>query len=193
MSETAIQAIERKEKPKEVRSKGFVPGVIYGKSMDSISVKFDEKKLNKALQGRSQKAKISVQVGDEIKQCFVQEIQKDITIGKTIHIAMQVVEDDQVVKMKVPIIFNGTESLNEKRLILQPYVSEIELSGPSVDMPEYIAIDVADKPLGEKFTVGDLMVKPSITLFDDPEKIIAAIIGSRVHLPAEDTSDAVES
>lgn len=186
MSEIIIQAMDRTEKPKQARNNGFVPGVIYGKNMDSISVKFDERKLHKALRGRSQKAKISVQVGDETKQCFVQEIQKDITLEKTIHIAMQVVEDDQVVKIKVPVIFNGNEKLNEKRLILQPYISEIELSGPSIDMPEYLAVDVANKSLGEKFSVGDLMVKPSIKILDDPEKIIAAVIGAKVSLPIED-------
>ncbi|MEA5024314.1 General stress protein CTC [bioreactor metagenome] len=179
MSETAIQAVERKEKPKEVRSKGFVPGVIYGKGMDSISVKFDEKRLNKALQGRSQKAKISVQVAGETKQCFVGEIQKDITSGKTIHISMQVVEDDQVVKMKVPITFGGSEALSERKLIVLPYFSELELTGPSADIPEYVAVDVADKSLGDKITVTDFMVSPSVSVLDDPEKIIAAITGAR--------------
>lgn len=192
MNETAIQAIERNEKPKKARNNGFVPGVLYGKGMDSISVKFDEKKLQKVLQGRSQKAKISVRVGDETKQCFVQEIQRDPKLGRPIHIAMQVVHENQVVKMKVPIIFEGNEKLNEKRLIMQPYFSEIELSGPSVDIPECILVDVANKPLGEKITFGDITVKPSVEILEDPEKIIAAITASRVNLPVSDeASDSV--
>ncbi|AGA68472.1 LSU ribosomal protein L25P [Desulfitobacterium dichloroeliminans LMG P-21439] len=192
MTETAIQAIERKEKPKKARDNGFVPGVLYGKGMDSISVKFDEKKLQRVLQGRSQKAKIIVKVGDETRHCFIQEIQRDLTLNKLIHISMQVVREDQIVKMKVPLTFEGTEKLNEKRLILQPYFSEIELTGPSMDIPEHILVDVANISLGEKITVADLTVKPSVEILDDSEKIIAAITASRVNLPAsgEDSDSA---
>ena len=179
MSETAIQAMVRNENPKQARKTGFVPGVIYGKGMESISVKFDERNLLKALRGRSQKAKISVQVGDETKQCFVQEIQKDSVLGKTLHIAMQVVQKDQVVKMKVPIIYNGSEALNERRLIVLPYCTEIELIGPGVDIPDHVAVDVVDKTIGDKIVVGDFIVNPSLKILDDPEKVVAAITAAK--------------
>lgn len=179
MSETAIQALERNENPKQARKNGFVPGVIYGKGMESISVKFDEKTLQKTLRGRSQKAKISVQVGDKTKQCFVQEIQKDSVVGKILHIDMQVVKEDQVVKMKVPVVFNGSEALAERKLIILPYCNEIELMGPSVDIPEYVTVDVADKTIGDKVAVGDFIVNSSLKVMDDPEKVVAAITAAK--------------
>ncbi len=192
MSETAIQAIERTEKPKQVRKNGFIPGVIYGKDMDSITVKFDEKKLHKILQGRSEKARIPVIIGNETKQCFIEEIQRDPVQRNPIHISMHVVKKDQVIKMKVPIIYNGHEKLAEKRLIFQPYTTEFELTGPSVDIPENIVVDVAEMSLGDKVEVKDISVNPSLTVLEDPEKILAVVTASRTNLPTEDEDSSSE-
>jgi len=188
MSEPVIEALKRTEKPKQVRRNGFIPGVIYGKGMDSISVKFDEQKLHKALQGHSSKAKISVQLENEMKHCFIQEIQRDTVKGKTLHIALHEVKDDEIVKVKVPIFYSGLEELDVKRLILQPYLTEIELSGRSADIPEYIPIDVAHMPLGTKITVGDLQINPTLKILEEPEKMVAVVTAVK-HIPSEEAEE----
>ncbi|MGI1659085.1 MAG: hypothetical protein ACRKFN_08925 [Desulfitobacterium sp.] len=44
----AIQAIERNEKPKQARNNGFVPGVLYGKDMDSVNAPIGDEATDSA-------------------------------------------------------------------------------------------------------------------------------------------------
>lgn len=194
MSEATIQAIPRTEKPKKVRQEGFVPGVIYGKDMGSMSVKFDEKKLHKILQGRTESARVSVIVGDETKQCFIEEIQRDPVHRKPIHISMHVVKKDQVVRIKVPIFYSGHEKLANKRLILQPYATEFELSGPSVDIPEGITVDVSEMSLGDRVETKDISVKSTLTVLEEPDKIFAVVTAAKnAPTPDEEGEDGAST
>ncbi|MCR4436320.1 MAG: 50S ribosomal protein L25 [Clostridiales bacterium] len=175
MSDSFIRAIERNEKPGQVRKNGFVPGVIYGKGMSSRSVKFDEKTLKRLLRGHTKNAKICVKMGEEVKQCLMKEIQKDPITAKILHIEMQAVHENDVVKLKVPILFNGREKLAERQHILQVFVSEVEIAGQAANMPEFVSVDVENKKLGDKITVEDIFVEPSVKIVDDPKEIYAVV------------------
>jgi len=179
MSDYAIRAIERKEKPKVVRRNGFIPGVIYGKNYKSENVKFEEKKFLKLLSTHSQKAKIKVKINDEIKLCLIKEIQKDPVLEKIIHVAMRIVNEHDLVKQKVPIIFQGQEELAKNNLIVQVLIPEAEISGKAAEIPEAIYINIKDKKPGEKVTVADINVGPSLKVMDDPNKTYAIILTSK--------------
>jgi large subunit ribosomal protein L25 len=170
-----ICAIERDEKPNKVRKEGFIPGVVYGKGMGSKSVKLDPKELKRLLQEHARNAKVKVKIGNEVKECILKELQKDTLSGQILNVELQSIHSDDMIKLKVPVIFHGKDELAARQELLQEYAPEVEITGKANIMPEHVVVDVRERKAGEKITVKDIKVGDGIKLLNDENEIIAVI------------------
>ncbi|TDT52030.1 50S ribosomal protein L25 [Fonticella tunisiensis] len=175
MSDAVIRAIERTEKPNRARKDGFVPGVIYGKGISSKSVKFEAEKLKRLLRGCNKNGKIGVKIEEEIKQCVIKEIQKDPLTGNILHIELQIVNENDIVKLKVPVAFNGQDRLQERKELLQIFIPEVEVTGRAADIPGVISVNVENKKSGDKIYIKDISLGSKIKIENDPDEIIAVV------------------
>lgn len=179
MSEAVIYASERTEKVNKVRREGFVPGVINGKDIGSQSIKFEEKEVVKLLHEHASNPRISVKVGDKVRSCVVKEIQKESLKGKIIHIDLQAIHDEDVIRVKVPVVFTGREKLGLTHEILQENISELEVMGKAADIPQSITIDVGDKKFGETITVKDIELEKRIKVVGNENEVIAVVTAAK--------------
>lgn len=175
MSECTLCAIERNEKSQKVRREGFIPGVVYGKGMNSQSVKFENKQLKKFLDGHGKNARISLKIGDEVELCILKEVQKDYLSGQILNVEFQAIHSGDVIRSKVPVIFQGKEKLSGKQLLLMEYIAEVEITGKADIMPESVHIDVAESKLGDRFTAKDIQTAPGVKVLDNEDEVIAII------------------
>lgn len=189
MDNTVVSAIKRTEKPNKARRQGFIPGVIFGKGIESVSVKIDEKELSKVQHGHLRNARLSVKIGDEMRQCVVKEIQRDPVKGNVIHFNLQSIHDNDIIKLKVPLVFNGREKLAGRQLLLEDYISEIEISGKVSILPEVLAIEVGDFNAEEKILLKDIHVDEGIKVIGNEDEIIAVVSYSREAPAEEETSE----
>ncbi|HPT91265.1 MAG TPA: 50S ribosomal protein L25 [Acetivibrio sp.] len=175
MSEAVICALERTEKPNKVRKQGFVPGVMYGKDIKSTSIKLEQKKFMRFLHGHAKNTKVRVQLGNDVKHCIVKDVQKDFINGQILHVELQAIDSNDVIRLKVPVVFQGKEELSLRKQVLQVHMPEVEIMGKAADMPEFVCIDVEDRKLGDKITVKDIQVPKDIKILDDESEIVAVI------------------
>lgn len=185
MSEVVLCALERTEKAKKARRQGYIPGVVYGKDITSSSIKLDEGEFRKALQGRPTTSRIKLRLGDEIKTCIIKDVQKDPINGQILHVDFQTIRSDEVIRLKVPVIFEGKEKLALKQLLLQEFIGEVEIMGKAADLPEFISIDVGNGNLGEKITVSDLNIGENIKVMDEPDEVLAVISAAKLEETGE--------
>lgn len=200
MDEILLKAIERAESPKIVRKNGFVPGNVYGKSLKTnLSVKFNAEALGKVLK-RSTSEKIEFEVGGEPKKGIIKEVQKDILSGKILHIDIQMINDTDIVKVKIPVIFEGKDKVEANGLLVEVYVPELEIMGESDLLPENVKVSVSDKQHGDRIQVRDLKLDSRVRILNDPDSTVAAVIIPKVEhaeepapeeaAPAETTGEA---
>jgi len=175
MVETILKAMERSEKTNKVRSEGFIPGVLNGPDTASTSVKFEAAALNKIIAKHGANAKIWVELGDEKKFGFIKDVQKHPVEGKVIHIAIQLVSQDQEIKMQLPITFHGQAEVENKLLKFQVYKSEVEVVGKATLMPDAVSVDVSEKECGDNITAADLQLPAEIKILDSEDEIYAVI------------------
>lgn len=185
MSEVVLCALERTEKAKKARRQGYIPGVVYGKDITSSSIKLDEGEFRKALQGRPTTSRIKLRLGDEIKTCIIKDVQKDPINRQILHVDFQTIRSDEVIRLKVPVIFEGKEKLALKQLLLQEFIGEVEIMGKAADLPEFISIDVGNGNLGEKITVSDLNIGENIKVMDEPDEVLAVISAAKLEETGE--------
>lgn len=184
-----ILALERSSNAKKIRREGFIPGVIYGQDFESKVVQFDFLELNKLLKDNTKTSRFKVNIGDSSTRCIVKEVQRDSATGRLIHIDMQSISENEEIKIKVPITFTGKRMIESKNLMIENYLTELELSGKMKYMPEGIEIDVENKEFGDKIIVSDIKIDSNLEVLDDKDEVVALISSAKQQEVKEDESE----
>jgi large subunit ribosomal protein L25 len=189
MEEIVLKAVARSESPKKVRDSGFIPGVLNGPGTISTSVQFNAKELNKIIASNGANAKIWIALGDKKDFGFVKEIQRHNVERNILHVAIQLVSKDQVIKMQLPISYLGRDVLEHRQLQVQVFNSEVEVEGITALIPDGIVVDVAKKELGDNITASDFSLNPEIKILDSGHEIYAVIRAAKV-VEAEEAEES---
>ncbi|MBU3196590.1 50S ribosomal protein L25 [Clostridium algidicarnis] len=189
-----ILALERSSNAKKIRREGFIPGVIYGQDFKTKIVQFDFLELNKLLKDNTKTSRFKVNIGDSSTRCIVKEVQRDAATGKLIHIDMQSISENEEIKIKIPITFTGKRMIESKNLMIENYLTELELSGKMKYMPDGIEIDVEDKEFGDKIIVSDIIIDSNLEVLDDKDEVVALISSSKQQeIDEDETEEAITS
>ena len=190
MAETILMAIERTKQGKRFQEAGFIPGVLYGDGLTgSLSVKFEESALKKLIAEHGSNAKVWVKYGKNKKFGFIKEVQRKPVSGKVIHIDVMLVAKDHEIRMQLPINFKGQDNLEQRRLLLQVYKSEIDVLGKAALMPDVVVVDVAGKDQGDTITLNDFQLDKRIKIQDREDEIYGII----AHLREQTVEEATET
>ena len=120
MQNAVFNITERTEKGKKVRMKGEVPAIMYGQSLEKpIPCQITKRELIDLL--ASDSSVLSLKLNDKVENCVLKEVQRD-AFGNIVHLDFQYVKKGDSVKLKVPVRFAGTESLDARRLLLDDIV-----------------------------------------------------------------------
>jgi large subunit ribosomal protein L25 len=192
MSETILRADVRDETARKVRDKGFIPGVIYGTGVkDGMPIKFNELELNKVLRSQGMNPRMSIMLGDEEKHVLIKEIQRDPIKGNVIHVDLQAIAVDEVIRTTIPLAFEGREEVEGRGLLLEVYLFEIEVSGPANIIPESITVEVGESEAGDTVTMSDIELDSRITAVTPLDEVLAVTTMPRMEVDegAEEESD----
>ena len=193
MSELAFKVEEKlvNEKAKAIRKKGQTPGVIYGEFLDNpISIKIANTQLPKILKTHLTSSVVPLEVNNDVKNCVIKDIQKDV-YGKIIHVDFQYVKANEVIKLKVPVTFEGQGALETNRLVLETFASEIEVQGAVEKLPEKIEIDVSNKKFEDKILAKDISLPEGVHLVTAEDTLLALVAGTESE-PEEETDEKTE-
>lgn len=191
MSELAFKVEEKlaNEKAKAIRRNGQTPGVIYGEFLDNpISIKIANTQLPKILKTHLTSSVVSLEVNNDIKNCVIKDIQKDM-YGKIIHVDFQYVKANEVIKLKVPVTFEGQTALETNRLVLETFASEIEVQGAVEKLPEKIDIDVSDKKFEDKILAKDVTLPEGVHLVTAEDTLLALVAGTETEEESEEETE----
>lgn len=195
MEEIILEAIERVKQPGKFKEIGFVPGVLYGDNVTgATSVKFDTIALKKVIARHGSNAKVWVKYNNNKQFGFIKEVQKDAISGTINHIDVQIVAKDHEIKLQLPIIFKGDESLRNDQLELQIYKSEISVSGKMALLPEAVHFDVSEMKLGNTITIKDFNLDKHINVLENEDEVYGIVINLKVvPVDEEETDEATEA
>lgn len=194
MSQTILRADKRYESARKVRGQGFVPGVIYGTGVeDGTPIKFKESELNKVLKDQELNPRLTVMLDDEEKNVIIKEVQKDPIKGNVLHVDLQAIAADEVIRTTIPVIFEGREEVENRQLLLEIYLSEVEISGPANIIPGSITMDVKGKEAGDTLTVGDIEFDSRITPITPLDEVLAVITVPKVGAVSDEEETADEN
>lgn len=174
MEESILIATERTPVTKKFKETAFINGVVYGENI-SEPVKFERSALKKVITKHGFNAKVWVDYNNNKKFGFIKELQRNPITGKVIHIDVQLVSQNQEIRLQIPITFQGVDNLEQKQLMLQIYKAEVDALGKPALMPDLISIDVSNKELGDTITSKDFALNKQIKIKDKETEVYGII------------------
>lgn len=193
MEVTILRAMERNEKLNKVRDAGFVPGVLNRAGAASASVQFETKALNNVIKKYGSNAKVWIETGTEKKFGYLKEVQIHPVQRNILHVAVQLVTQDQEVKMLVPITFQGSDELGYRQLHINVMKPEIEVIGKAAMIPGSVEVEVSEKQAEDTVTASDIHLPAEIKILDPEHEVYAIIKAVRtaaVEEPGEEAEEA---
>jgi large subunit ribosomal protein L25 len=173
-----------KEGARKVLSRGKVPGVMYGKGLESRSIEFDRRDLEKFLGVARRGAvivRLNVQDGDEAKESYavVKEIQANPRTDRVIHVDFYEVAFGKKFRIEVPIRVKGKAAGIEQGGIVEQVTRSLEVECMPRNVPEFLEVDVTPLEIGHSLHLEDVAFPEGVHPL---EKDMTATIVS-VHAP----------
>ena len=181
MAEVRLQAKVRNDAGKgsarRTRAAGRVPGIVYGRGMDPVSISVDRREFVTALLSDSgMNTLLDIEIDGSTTLALTKELQRDPVRGTLLHADFVKVDRTVEVEVEVPVHVVG-EALGAKEGgILENPLFTVHVRSLPGDVPEAIDADVSNLNIGDSLRVADLAEGRAFTILDDPDTVVASIM-----------------
>ncbi|MGI6299073.1 MAG: 50S ribosomal protein L25 [Saccharofermentanales bacterium] len=193
MKETTLLAQNRTGKPKQLRREGFIPGVLNSSDTTSFSVQFEAGPLKKLVSQQGPSAKLRVSMDGTESVGFIKEIQRNPVDSSIVHVAIQLVRQDESIRLALPITYHNREDLEYRDLLLTIVKAEVTVAGKPADMPNHIAVDLTGREADSTITPEELNLPAGLELQDAEDEIYAVVKQARRMEEADVESEVVDA
>lgn len=156
----------------DLRNEGMVPGVLYG-GKEQISF-YAPAYLFRPLIFSSDAYRVKLNIEGTVYDAVLQEKQFHPVNDSLIHADFFVVNDDKVIKMKVPIRLNGVSKGQKSGGKLVHKLRQLTIKGKVSDIPEFVDVDVTNLTLGKSIKVESLALA-NLEILDSAANPIATV------------------
>jgi len=175
------------------RAGGLIPGVIYGRGLETRSIEFETKLLEKFLETARRGTvvvKLTVRDGAEGKESFavLKEMQSNPKTSRVTHVDFYEVALGQKFRVVVPIRIKGKAVGIELGGILEVLMRSLEVECTPDQVPEFIEADVSSLGIGQSLTLGSIEFPAGVV---PTEKDLRIPVAS-VQTPKEETKSVSE-
>ena len=180
-------------KLKQMRREGWLPSVVYGRGVETESLKIDAKTFSDLMaHSSSDNILINLDVeGEGVRSVFLKTIQHDPLSGLALHADFLAVNDKTEITANIPVHLNGDAEGVKAGGILEQYAHTIEIVCFPKDLPEMLEHNVAELNVGDSLHIGDIALPSGVTPTHPPETVVAHI-GTPAALVSEQSSGGEE-
>ncbi|MBS4024409.1 MAG: 50S ribosomal protein L25 [Clostridia bacterium] len=184
-----VRAGNTKGYTRELRNKGFIPGVLYGKQPGAVKISLVLKELEQALAKGGTKGLVTLNLTDNngpVKvPTMIKEMQTHPLKGVMTHIDFYQVNLKEKVVAEVLINLTGEAEGVKAGGILQQQLRVVEVECLPTEIPSNISLDISYLGIGDQVLVRDLPIPATVDLITEREKLVAGIAAPRTTEPDE--------
>jgi large subunit ribosomal protein L25 len=177
-----------------LRSKGFIPAVIYGHGRDPQALSLNARDLDKLLGHiQAESTVIEVSVGGTTSKTLIREIQRHPIKRQILHVDFQALVAGEKVTVSIPIVLEGIpEGVRLGGGVLDQTLRELEIEVDPSSIPDHIEFDVTNMVIGDSVHVSDLKMPEGVEVLDDPETSVAVLAAPRAVIEETAATEPVE-
>ncbi|MFK5883521.1 MAG: 50S ribosomal protein L25 [Candidatus Izemoplasma sp.] len=166
----------RTEKGSKVRSKNLIPGVLYGKGIESTSISVNALEFTKMyyLKGTSKTFEVTLEGKTHI--VYIKDIQSFPCAGNTAcHFDLVKISKDANMNSKVRVSYNNHSLVEKLGLMLNTVTEYIEIEYAVGKGISAIDLDVSALVDGDILLVSDLTVPKGVKILSNPEDVVVSV------------------
>ncbi|MDH3274544.1 MAG: 50S ribosomal protein L25/general stress protein Ctc [Gammaproteobacteria bacterium] len=153
---------------RRLRREGKVPAIIYGAGRPPRALVFDHNKVLKQLENESFYSSIlNIKVGEKSQAAIVKDMQRHPSLPRVMHIDLQRIVEDEVIRMNVPIHFIGEEvaiGVKEGGGKVQRMRTDVEVVCLPKNLPEYLELDISALELDAMMYMSDIVLPEGVEI-----------------------------
>lgn len=160
-----------------LRKAGFIPAELYGHGVENIHLSVPAKDFAKAFKAAGESTLIDLAYDSKRIPVLIHDLARDSRSGDVLAIDFYQVRLDELIKVKVPIHFEG-EAPAVKNLagVLVKAVQELEVEALPASMPANLTVDLAElDQIGATIHVREITVPAGAKVLTDSETVVAAV------------------
>ena len=165
------------KKLRQERNAGKIPGVLYGRELESKIVSVDNLVFSKVYHKAGHSGLVELTVGDtKPVNVLIQDVQTDY-LGRPLHIDFYQVKMDEAIRTEVPLKLVGDApgAFNLGGSLVQ-VLEEVEVEALPANLPSHIDIDVAVlEELEASLSVADITVPDKVKILTDEHEMVCKI------------------
>jgi len=179
MGQVVLSAQSRASKgsaeARRLRRSGRIPGVIYGRKGESVSIDLDARDFTNGIKGISESTIVKVDVNGKVHEAFVKNTQRDIKDGVILHVDFYEVEGNTLLRAKVSLHIQGNPIGVREGGILETPLHDIEVECLPKDLPERLTVDISGLKANQAIHVRDLALGSGVKLISNPDQVVALV------------------
>ncbi len=183
MAEIVINATNRADRGKNaarrLRRRGLVPGIVYGGKGENLAVAVDPKALQRVLRseaGRNAILKLSI-ADHGSTNAILKNWQVDPVKESFLHADFYRIAMDVAIRVTVPIhVVGEARGVKVDAGILELVIREIEVECLPGDIPERIALDVADLGINQSLRVSDVPMPAKVKVLQAADQVVVHVV-----------------
>jgi len=189
----------RKKGRQWARAKGLIPGIVYGGGKEPVPIGVDPKKIIEILRsekGRNSILLFSLKGTKAQRHVMVKDIQINPVTNELIHADFTRIMMDQKVKVRVPVVFEGTAfGVKNQGGLVDVIMREIHVECLPADIPDKVVVNLAPLHVGDSVKVSDLSLPEGVKVVGtDPHQPVVNVVAPRIEAaPAAEAAEAAEA
>lgn len=199
MAEVKLNAYKRDDAGKGAarrsRASGRVPGVVYGRGMEPVSIEVDRREFVTALHtDAGMNVLIDLQIDGGNTLALTKELQRDPVRGTLLHADFIQIDRMQQVDVEVPLHIVGEAAGQKEGGVLQHPLSALHVRCLVTSVPESIDADVSALNIGDTMRVADL-AGGDYEILNDLDAVVASVSApvSEAELEAMEAEAGIEA
>ncbi|MBK5941268.1 50S ribosomal protein L25/general stress protein Ctc [Halochromatium roseum] len=182
---------------RRLRRTGLVPGIVYGANAEPMMISVRHNELERQLDHEVfYSSLLDLKLGDQTTKVVLKDLQRHPAKPFLLHVDFLRVSSDEKLRLTIPIHFLNEQSCPGVKLggKVSHSVTEIEVSCLPADLPEYLAVDMAEMNQGDIIHVSELKLPPKVELTHslDPETPVVMIYAPQAESTGEEGADDAE-
>jgi large subunit ribosomal protein L25 len=166
-----------KNDARRLRKHGFIPAVLYGAGLESLTIAVDPKQMKRILASEAGHNTIfDLSAGGDSGKAMIVDWQADPIKGTLLHVDLKRIAMDQLLRVSVPVLLKGeAPGVKVQGGILEQMLREVEIECLPADIPSHIDGDVSHLVFGQTLRVSELPHSDRMKFITDENQAIAHV------------------
>lgn len=181
---------------RRLRNVGKTPGIVYGGEGQPQLIELDHNALFHALKKEAFHSSIlEMELAGKTSKVLLRDVQYHPFRQQVQHVDFQRVDANTRLHMKVPVHYKGAEESEAVKLdhcLVNPVVTELDISCLPADLPEFIEVDLSGLKKGMTLHLNDITLPKGVkaVTHGKPNPVLVSVVTSAAEESAETTAEA---